>query len=56
MPKRRINKYGEPGIVGEDYPVVIGAGSHQLTAQLKAEKNLMLQHDKQYCKKLYNNK
>ena len=53
---RMFIKYGEPGIVGEDYPVVIGAGSHQLTAQLKAEQNLMLQHDKQYCKKLYNNK
>ena len=53
---RMFIKYGHPGIVGGGYPIVIGAGSHQLTSQLKAEKDLMLQHDKQYCKKLYNNK
>lgn len=53
---RMFIKYGNPGIVGGGYPIVIGMGDHQLTDQLKSKYKTMLANDKQYCKKLYNNK
>lgn len=53
---RMFIKYGHPGIIGGGYPIVIGAGDHQLTAQLRNKMKFMLENDKQYCKKLYNNK
>jgi glycosyltransferase involved in cell wall biosynthesis len=53
---RLFIKYGQPGLVGGGYPIIIGAGDHQLTDQLRREKKIMMENDKQYCKKLYNNK
>ena len=53
---RMYVKYGQPGIVGDGYPIVIGAGDHNLTNQLRSKFKIMMDNDKQYCKKLYNNK
>ena len=53
---RMYIKHGLPGIVGDGYPIVIGAGDHQLTDQLRNKYNIMMENDKQYCKKVYNNK
>ena len=53
---RMFLKYGQPGIVEGGHPIVIGVGDHQLTDQLRSKFNIMLDNDKQYCKKLYNNK
>ena len=53
---RMFIKYGHPGIIEDDYPIIITEGDHQVTALLKSKKKEMEKNDKQYCKKLYNNK
>ena len=51
---RMFVKYGPPGFIKDEYPIVIGAGSHNLTEQLKNEMNSMMERDKEYCKNKYN--
>tara|TARA_B100000282_G_scaffold290629_1_gene261822 strand:- start:1355 stop:1654 length:300 start_codon:yes stop_codon:yes gene_type:complete len=51
---RMFIKYGHPGIVKDEYPLVVGVGDHQLTDHLRSKYKMMLENDKQYCKNLYN--
>ena len=51
---RLFIKYGHPSIIGEDHPIVIGMGKHQVTRQLEAHVEAMIADDKKYCKDLHN--
>lgn len=49
---RLFKKYGYPGTL-EDYRIVIGTGSHDLTSKLKDKEKEWLEQDIDYCTKKY---
>ena len=53
---RLYKKYGESGIIEKDFPIIIGMGNHQVTQKMAEVREDLIEHDKQYCSILYNNK